>query len=40
MAILNGKSNIVEAYNRAKKFGHSGESYTDVWKGIDKFKEK
>lgn len=25
------------AYNRARSFGHSGESYSDIWKAIDKF---
>ncbi len=25
------------AYQRAKHFGHNGESYSDMWKGLDKF---
>ncbi len=25
------------AYERAKTFGHKGESYSDMWKGLDKF---
>ena len=28
------------AYIRAKSLGHSGESYSDTWKAIDKFNEK
>lgn len=27
------------AYNRAKTFSHLGASYSDIWKGIDKFEE-
>ena len=28
------------AYTRAKALGHSGESYSDIWKAIDKFNKK
>ncbi len=28
------------AYQRAKAFGHKGESYTDMWNGIEEFEER
>lgn len=27
------------AYRRAKEFGYNGESYSNMWKGIDKFED-
>lgn len=35
---MNKDDKMENAYQRAKRFGHSGESFTDFWKAIDKLK--
>ena len=36
--LIEGK-NMENAYERAKSFEHRGDSYSDMWKAIDKFKK-